>query len=455
MVEKKSTLTEVQKVIPFFRYDDARDDPNIGKYFVHTRYYLELPIDGSLIIVGRYGSGKTAFLNQIVNERLEEKNNLFVIPISLKADMFIEELREVKKSQDYATFCRALIYLHLLYAIAEESTGSLTTGDKDKLIKELKSLKLQPYGDIISQLAGAVWRTLRRVKKLSIKDLFGIELQPDQKFEVSMRRYRELCLKIEPVVKRLIEEKNVLIVVDALEATAPLAEETANLTGSLIGWLLLEQQKTSGSVQSLVGLPSNLLQYYRNLGGHFPAQDAFVRIEWDEDELEKLIKNRVEEALGKQIGAKKWLKDNLGVDLSETHSYTFGRPRDYIKMIRKCLSIRYVHPRISANECWESGLQHYAEENLEWLQGEWQLALEGFEELIALLQALPNTFPEKDLHKGIYEIRSSGKGKLETRATNSIIADLRRWKLISDVSVQRGGKKLASHPIVRAETYFA
>lgn len=455
MAYKKKNLHEAKILIPYFRYDDAGDDPNIGNYFVYTHYYKELPVDGSLIIVGRYGSGKTALLQNLVNERLKKDRNQFVVSIWLKADMFIEELREVRKTKDYATFCRAFIYLHLLYSIAEESTGKLTTGEKAKLIKELKGLKLQPYGDIISQFAGAIWRTIRGVKKLSIKDLFGIELQPDQEFKVSMRRYRELCLKIEPVVRSLIEKRNVLIVIDALDVTASIVEETANLTGSLIGWLLHEQRETDGAVQCLVGMPTNLLQYYQNIGGHFPSQDAFVWIEWDEDELEQLINDRVQNALGNNIDTKKWLKSNLGLDLSQTHIYTFGRPRDYIKMIRKCLSIKNARPKLPPEVCWKRGLQNYASRTLDWLKGEWQLAFKGFEEIVALLQALPDTFTDKDLRDRIDEMRKDDNSELSTRGTNNIVIDLRKWKLISDVSANGGVKKLTSHPIVRVETFFS
>lgn len=453
MPTKRSTINQVHNLIPFFQHEDAADDKKIDQYFIVTRYYQEIPIDGSVVIVGRYGSGKTAFLQDLVKKRRKQLTHLYVVPISLKVDMFVEELREVKKSQDYATFCCALVYLHVLYSIAEDARGTLTTGEKAKLIQELKSLKLQPYGDIISNIAGAAWRTLRSVKKLSIKEVFGIEFRDEKKAEINMRRYRELCLKIEPIIRRLIEKRKTLIVVDALDATAPIAEETAYLVGSLIAWLLQEQRKTLRALQFLVGLPTNLLWVYRTQGGHIPAQDVFVKIEWDEDELEQLVLDRLKAALGEDIDAKKWLSRTIGVDLSKTHAYTFGRPRDYIKLIRKCLLVKEKYHKISTSECWKQGLQHYSEETLGWLQSEWQLALKGFEELTALLKSLPKTFNEKDLRDGIEDIRKGGH--LETYATNSIVEDLRKWRLIVDLDKKIGKKKFGSHPILRTEIYLS
>ena len=259
--------------------------------------------------------------------------------------------------------------------------------------------------------------------------------------------------QIGPVVKEFITKKNVLIVIDALDVTASLTEETANLMGSLIGWLLHEQRETNKKVQCLVGMPTNLLQYYSRLGGHFPSQDAFVRIEWDKEELEKLIIKRIQKVITKDPEI--WLKNTLGLNLSRTHKYTFGRPRDYIKMVRKCLSIRSSSPTISANACWKRGLNNYTAETLSWLQGEWQLALKGFEELIALLQALPETFSEKNLREEIEKIRQGGSHDLATIATNNIISDLCMWKLISETSAKEKKKQFTSHPVVRVKRKFS
>gem|GEM_PF-6617987 len=447
-----SKIGQIRKVIPFFQHDDAARDDKIDNYFVTTRYYSELPTDGSIILVGRYGAGKTAFLQELVKKRHKEDTTLYIVSISLKADMFVEEIRDVKKSKDYATFCRALIYLHMLYSIAEESEGTLTTGNKAKLIKELKSLDLQPYGDIISRIAGVAWRTLKRVKALSIKEVFSIELHGQEKAILSMRRYRQLCLKIEPIIRRLLNERKVLIVVDALDATSAMAVETASLVGTLIAWLLEEEQKTTGSLQCLLALPSNLLRVYRAGAGHIPAQDAFIKIEWDRDELEKIMINRVKAALGNKINAKKWLLETLGVDVIKTHAYTFNCPRNYVKMIRKCLQVKDTHPTISVKDCWLKGLERYCSETLEWLQSEWQLAGRGFEELTALLKSLSEKFEEKKLRIGIEEIRQSGQ--LETRSVNSIIEELKKWKLVIDAGKEGGKKRLKSHPILRTNVYF-
>jgi hypothetical protein len=442
---------DVKKLIPVFEHDDGARDNMLNNYFIDTRYYNELPDDGSVIIVGRYGSGKTTFLQQLVKKRKEKDKNIRVVPITLRADLFVEELQEVKRTRDYSTFSRALIYLHILYSLALETSGKLKLGKKGLLVDELNKLELSPYSDIITQFSNATWRTLRSVKKVEASQIFSVEKDSATQHEITMRRYRELCLKFEPLIREVLLKHKILIVIDALDAISETAIETANLVGNLIVWLLDEESQSENNLQCLVALPSNLLRVYRSQGGHIPAQNVFITIDWDDDELEELISARFKKALDASIDVNQWLEKNVGINLSNIHQYTFSRPRDYVKLVRKCLIAKDSHPKFTAKKCWEQGLKKYSTENIAWLQSEWQLDQEGFEELVALLQSFPPSFSEKTLKDGINEIRNDGK--LTKLSANRIISELKRWKLISE-QIKGKKKSLVTHPLLQTSVYF-
>jgi hypothetical protein len=337
--------------------------------------------------------------------------------------------------------------------LAESAKGTLATGEKAALIGELRSLNLQPYGDLISRLSSAVGQAVGKVKKLEIASVFGIELQDSEAKSVDMARYRKMCVRIEPLVRDLFAKKKTVFVIDELDAPLRLAKETAALVGVLIRWLKEEERSTGGAMRFLMALPTNLLQVGQDSSDiYLPAQDLFKEIRWRDEELEQLVVGRVQAALGSDIAAEEWLETFCSLKFNDIHRLTFQRPRNYIQLVRSCLEVRRANPSRPATSCREAGLQRYASQTLGWLRTEWQGANEGFADLVGLLQEYDDVVTPVQLRKGINEVREIGP--LNKWGENKIINELVKWQLIKQEKDTQRRTRYRPHPIIKLAGQF-
>jgi hypothetical protein len=438
------TIQDLTKVLKMFAADDARDDAHIESYFVKTGYFRGLLQDVSYVVTGHYGSGKTAFIRKLVRERTAG-TRVQLIPISLRVDLFGEELGTANTKNEYATFAQALVYLHTLYRLAESASGTLVAGDKAALINELGALNLQPYGDLISRLAGAIGQAVGKVKKLDIAKVFNIELRDSVAAAIDMARYRQMCLKIQPLVNEQFDSREMLVIIDEVDAPVRLAKQTAALVGVLIRWLKEVERTTK--VRFLIALPTNLLQVGRESAEIYtPSQELLAEVNWTPLELEQLVLDRVRAALGTKISPQDWLCDACGLKITGLHDFTFGRPRNYIQLVRSCLNAKLADPSLSPEKCREIGLQNYARQTLGWLQAEWQAVSDGFKDLMELLYYVDKSITQDKLKKGIDDVRQ--RGILKRRGIEGIIHDLAKWRLIKRI---KGANRLeyTPHPIIK------
>jgi len=440
-----SPSQELSKVVEMFKADDGRDDKNIDSYFVETDCFRRLSPEASHVITGRYGSGKTAFVRRLVRRQAKVQ----LISISLRADLFGEELQTANANNEYGTFAQALVYLHTLYGLAESSSGSLTTGDKAALIGELRALNLQPYGDLISRLAAAVGQAVDKVKKLDVAKVFSIELQQTTATEINMARYRQMCLKIQPLVYRQFGRGRTLVVIDEMDAPARLAKQTSALIGVLLRWLKEVERTTNGTLRFLLAVPEDLLRIgLKSAEIYTPGQDLFAEVKWAPAELEQLVLDRIRAALSAKISPSDWLLAMCSLKLGELHDLTFGRPRNYIQLVRNCLRAKLADPTRDASTCRDIGLRDYARQTLLWLQAEWQGTSDGFSDLLELLYEVENVISTDKLRVSIDDIRK--RGILSQRGLGGIIQDLEKWRLIKKAKGVKGGKiEYRPHPLIK------
>ncbi len=434
---------QLKKLMNAFKHEDASDDKDLINYFIPIRKLKLLEIEKPYVFLGRYGSGKSATIKKMVDENEKALQNLFLINIYLNSDVFNEELNEVSKTNEYSTFSETLLNLHLILNLIETSLFGVSKLDENKLIQELKALDLNPYGDIISRVFDSITSGLKRIRKFELSNVFGIELENPKEKDINMRRYRELCLKIRPLIENYIESRKILVVIDSMEPTKPLANEAALLTGSLIKHLFSRYKISNGQLFFLMGLPSNLLRIYQNKGGHLPNQDAFIKMAWNEQELQELIEKRIEVVLG-ETKFDDILKSNFGIEIAETIKYSFKRPRDIVKLVRFCIQAKIENPQESSEIIWKIGLNDYAGSVIGWLTPEWQLENDGFEELLDLLSNIEEDVEKQDLVDKIKKLRKESIS-LKTLAVNSLIKRLEKWQLISKYD-----NKFRIHPVIAA-----
>jgi len=363
-------------------------------------------------------------------------------------DPFAAELREAREAKEYATFWEAVVYLHSLYAIALQTSGSLTTGPKAELIKQLRELNLAPYGDIISRLSQATLAILRQTKKIEFRQIFSIERFPseDQK-KVDLRGFRSMCLKIKPLVLDEFRKHKPIVVVDKLDVPFYLAQESAHLVGVLIRWLTEMERETDGAVRFIVALPAPLFEVMKREGEHQPAQDVFHRLTWSEEESTTLIAERLRVALENfDSDEMRWLKDVTGFELAQAHRLAFARPRNYVKLVRHCLLERKADPDADAETIWKRATVEYAGDVLDWLGVEWAAeGLDGFRELCDLLRDHSAGISMQQLKKDIQDIR---KNKLlRQHGVQSIVRRLTEWGLL--VSQPNRQDHFNVHPVMR------
>jgi hypothetical protein len=263
-----------------------------------------------------------------------------------------------------------------------------------------------------------------------------------------------MCLKIEPLVRELFIKRRPVFVIDQLDAPLRLTKETAALVGVLIRWLKDEERATNHAMRFLIALPTNLLRVGQSTGDiYLRGQELFAEIRWSAAELETLVADRVRAALGSRIAVEDWLMTACALRFSELHPLTFGRPRNYIQLIRNCLEVKLADPNRAASKCRDLGLQQYASQTLSWLGAEWQAANEGFDDLADLLNEFPDVVTPVQLKEGIDEIR--GRGVLNKWGVNTIIAELAKWQLIKE---ERGQKEpqvqYRPHPIIKLAKQF-
>lgn len=422
-------VSAIESVLLAFQHEDAARDPQLHNYFVPTRSVRMITPGQSHVLVGEYGSGKTAVIEHLLTADQAPKGR-YVIPIRLHADTFVDELLAARETKQYATFWEALVYLRTLYVLALQASGSLNTGAKGALIGKLRKLGLAPYGDIISRLAGTAAETLKKVKKIEVGKVFGIERFPPQPDAVDLSRYRQMCAEISPLVNEEFKSKKPTIVVDALDPPSYLLDEHAHLVAVLLRWLSKVTAETDDAVTFAVALPRALLETMERLGEHHPAQDRFRWLKWTNDEFKELIRARAAFVLGDDVEPEAWLKTTTGFTASTAHRLCFSRPRNYIKLVRLALEERLASPDDSASAIWERARISYSDQVLHFLGVEWAgHGLEGFQELVSMLTDLAPKVDEKGLKKGLDEIRKTGV--LATRGTQFLIGRLTHWGLIS------------------------
>jgi hypothetical protein len=441
--KKTAPSDDLARVGENFAHDDARDDTDVlSRNFIPPPYLSIIPEGSSRVVVGRYGTGKTALIQELAKGGFEPT---FRTEIFLVSDIISAELHAANRDNDYATFAKSLVYLRLIYDYAVSVQGKLATGPYASLMKELKGLKLNPYQDVIARFFSSVQGIVAKTKKIEVPALFGFETHPAPLQDINMRRYRELCALIEPVVRGIMSSNRHIVMIDAIDPQKLLLEETSSLMGAMIRWLKEETQRTDDRLRFLIALPFPVYHYFQAKGIHIPHQDIFFPIEWTNRDLRQLVLKRVQEGLGDGTNPEDWLRQVLGVEPAALDAYTFGKPRDYIKIIRKCIETRRAKPSLGAADCWLEGKRRYSFEVLHWLGSEWELMGGGFENLRPVLKELPLQFEEGALDKAIKNLRK--EGFMKERANRAIIDDLKRWQLV----VPTTGKKFKLHPTLLEE----
>lgn len=414
-----------------------KDSAALAKYFVPPASYLKAKLLGSSVIYGRLGSGKTALAKRLGSESKIPPEDR--IEIYFTIDSLIAELSDAAGTKDYPTLARALVYLRFIYDYAEKMRGKLIPGSYAALTKELKALKLHPYRDLIGRIFDSATSFAGKIKSIDIADLFGFELHdPEAEGERTVKRYRELIARIDGLVRKLLAERPRLLVIDAVDPATSLLEETASLIGALVRWLSYPGI-TSANLSFLICIPYPVFRKLGKEGIHVPNQEIFVRLSWSADELQKIITER---AVVASADPKKWLADELGIDLEKAIGYTFNRPRDCIKLVRCCADAKLADPKASADKIWAKGIAEYSQEVLEFMSTEWHLNADGWEDVKAVLAQLNAVVDEKALTDAIKEIRAAGH--LNGRATAGIIAELKAFGLVSQT-----GKQYSVHPTLR------
>lgn len=439
--------TVLDRVYRNFAHDDAEQDTALDTCFVPPSYFAELKLLGSPVIVGRFGSGKTALARRLAKESgipAQDRTEIY-----FKIDPLSAELQSAKGDKDFPTLARALVYLRFIYDYAEKTHGTLINPQYAALTKELKSLKLLPYADLISRVVGSVTSFVGRIQSIDVGGVFGVEMHdpaPDPG-EPTVRRYRQLILKIEPVVQRLLNERPHLLLVDSVDPTRSLLGETAELIGALIRWLQDPGAAWAKTFRSFICVPHPVFKAFAKEGIHVPAEQIFKELWWAEDELAEIILQRVSSVVGKN--AEQWLEDTVGIYLDKALPYTFGRPRDCIKLVRSCLAAKISVPTKTANECWLRGIEDYSRAVLQFMGVEWHLKADGWDDIRAVLSKLDDPVDEEALTVAIDGVRNSPI--LKERAVAGIIDDFESLGLVRST----GHKTFEIHPTLRqASTPF-
>ena len=279
-----------------------------------------------------------------MNPKRKGASATMFVPIALSSNLFVDELAEARKENQYATFFQALVYLNILVAVSAASKGQLTTGKRASLINALQEVDLNPYRDVLSRIAQAAWRIGDTVQEVELFKMLKLKRGNTQRqLPPTIATYRSVCLKLEPTLMEFMRENSLTLVFDAVDPQAKAyAIDTAHTVGGLVRWL--SGLRSKGLIRFMVAMPENLETLCYKNAIHFPAGDLFHSIKLSETDKEDMVSQRIKAALHIEgtLDSKKWLKTTFDQDFSILKKYTFGRPRELIRIIRcglaECLS---------------------------------------------------------------------------------------------------------------------
>lgn len=381
---------------------------------------LEVIMDTSnpkMFVLGRTGTGKSAILLKIKNEKPNQ--TIVVTPETLALKhisnstviRFFEDLG-VKLEPFYKLLWNHVFAVELIKAKyhvnTEESKRSffqrILPLKKDKK-KERAIAYLEKWGEtfweeteyrikeitekIEQELKGAIEPTIKDVKLLSIKG--GLNLTKEQKSEVIERgkkvvneiQMRELNEVIDLISNDLLtdNQKPFYVVIDKLDEDW--VEE--KLRYKLIKALLIAAKDFSkvANAKIIIALRQDLMERVfrltRGAGHQEEKYDALcINIRWKEDELIEILDRRIDmlvrEHYTKHTVRLFRLLPNA-IDKKDPIKYildrTFMRPRDAILFLNRCIELCIDKPKITAKIIKEAE-KEYSKKRFRSVADEWQ-----------------------------------------------------------------------------------
>jgi len=379
-----------------FGQDSAESEiRTLHQVFLTLPFYERIRDEKKWLVIGRKGTGKTAacimFSRQIQSG--ERIINLSAKKLSIskatnleKAGINSEDIAQKKWEYVFLLqVCKCIV------GIAEEKYGKnyLHWPDLHKEVRDFLAERDNANANFIDKAK----KFLRRISKFAIK-VFEAEgsIEVDKSgadaTELSEELEKLFCIINE--LSDTIFEKNLFILVDQVD---DLWDSSKDQQTYIVGLLRASKEINDlmNHIKVIVFLRSDIFDFldYNNKDHYRTLAEV---IEWDENNLKKLITLRITQSTG-LTGDDNFLWDSIfpqKVDGEKTIKYlmnnTLMRPRDLIQLCNRCrdLASNHKHEKILADDI-KSALAQYSRWKTEDLISEYKFQYPFLGQLLATL----------------------------------------------------------------------
>lgn len=306
---------------------DAYQDTNLSEYFVDNKVYQDLIDKKGSIVVGRKGSGKTAIFKKLSNAENQDKYTILDFKVG-------DSYKGPQLQESYTDICNNIKY-ELLIALSRKILEHKNLYPKNPLT-ELEAL-LRDYGEVVKSFlkgitsVGTPFLSFTRSELRKTKAFF--EKERIDRFTAPLSK----CLKI----------KSGLILFDDPDT---IFTDPENPDHKIIEGLLFAARDLSmlygKDLRVIVFLKSSIYDYIDyNFVDMDKIKDYIINISWENEELERLIANRIKFSLKLTDNKRPWEYWNLAFEgndkkgTQKIQNYLFERlvngPRDLIAFCTK------------------------------------------------------------------------------------------------------------------------
>lgn len=336
--------------------DEAKNDPNLSRYFVSTPEFSLIETGDIRYVIGRKGTGKTAIVEKI-RQSVSDDSMGFYENLSLK-NFPIQEFRELRdksyrdKSQ-FVSIWSFLIYVELAKIISSDN-GSSQSGENDELRQFLSENGLASEAGFASTVT-----TLRKRDskvKISTGWMDGEVSRGSQSQFTAPIHYQKVVDKLGKFIKQTKSESEYWLFIDELDEGFRAGDNNLRLV--LLG-LLRAVEDTALNLKSanikyrpLLALRSDIFDRLEDNDLN-KLDDYIFRINWtsreemDSHALKLVAEARIKKSIPSlKTSSDAWAEVVVNNDpklpsyIDSVWSFmaarTYDRPRDIIKFLKSC-----------------------------------------------------------------------------------------------------------------------
>lgn len=347
----------------------AESDTDLMRYFVKTPLIDRIIKAGRWMVIGRKGTGKTAIYEYLRQASLSEIDGYSTIALNFKDYPWpIQKLYKETMGAEISAYQQSWRYVIIVKSLAE-----LIRQNEKNLNKELtvaKKLISSLYGDPNPSIIEILKSKIFRFKSINLPGaeledfsatLGGLEFEDVAQQEELKRNLRsnafQLLQHFENVLLRHKALGKMLIVIDQLDENW-LEGEIEEYSKILVNLIVCAQGINNSAafanfLRIVVFLRADIYETLRFNDKNKVYQDSAVKIEWDYNELDAMITERIERNCPSSISLD-FSDQSAAIFENKTvrHGVTplkhmlrrsFYRPRDVIVYLNK---IREIHKKV-------------------------------------------------------------------------------------------------------------